>query len=173
MRPRLAASVALRIASGTSRALPWPKPTRPFWSPTTTSAAKPNLRPPFTTLATRLIWTKRSMNSPSRSSRSRPRPPSPSRAICLFHIQFVSCLVRRGADILCAARVRIYVRLALEFEPAFAGAFRQRLDTSVIHVGTAVEHDFAYSGPRRTLGKLLTDDLRRLHRCPALQAFPV
>jgi small subunit ribosomal protein S5 len=27
---RLAASVALRIASGTSRALPWPKPTRPF-----------------------------------------------------------------------------------------------------------------------------------------------
>jgi hypothetical protein len=30
----------LRIASGTSRALPWPKPTLPFWSPTTTSAAK-------------------------------------------------------------------------------------------------------------------------------------
>jgi hypothetical protein len=34
IRSRLADSVALRIASGTSRALPWPKPTRPFWSPT-------------------------------------------------------------------------------------------------------------------------------------------
>src|SRR5579864_7108884 len=70
-KARLAASVALRIASGTSRALPWPKPTRPFWSPTTTSAAKPKRRPPFTTLATRLIWTSLSTNSLSRSSRSR------------------------------------------------------------------------------------------------------
>ena len=40
MSPRLAASVALRIASGTSRALPWPKPTRPFSSPTTTERGK-------------------------------------------------------------------------------------------------------------------------------------
>src|SRR5215204_3821150 len=67
--PRFAASVALRIASGTSRALPWPKPTRPFWSPTMTSAAKPKRRPPFTTLATRLMWTSLSTNSLSRSSR--------------------------------------------------------------------------------------------------------
>src|SRR3954451_20781385 len=69
IRSRLADSVALRIASGTSRALPWPKPTRPFWSPTTTSAAKPKRRPPFTTLATRLMWTSLSTNSLSRSSR--------------------------------------------------------------------------------------------------------
>src|SRR4051812_46206094 len=33
MRPRLAASVALRIASRTSRALPWPKPTPPLVTP--------------------------------------------------------------------------------------------------------------------------------------------
>src|SRR5690606_37363487 len=66
---RLAISVALRIASGTSRALPWPKPTRPFWSPTTTSAAKPKRRPPLTTLATRLMWTSLSTISLSRSSR--------------------------------------------------------------------------------------------------------
>ena len=45
---RFASSVALRIASGTSRALPLPKPARPFWSPTTTSAAKPKFLPPFT-----------------------------------------------------------------------------------------------------------------------------
>ncbi len=60
---RRARSVALRIASGTSRALPAPKPTRPFWSPTTTRAAKAKRRPPFTTLATRLMVTSLSMMS--------------------------------------------------------------------------------------------------------------
>ena len=57
---RLACSVALRMASGTSRALPAPCPARPLPSPTTTSAVKLNLRPPLTTLATRLIVTTRS-----------------------------------------------------------------------------------------------------------------
>ena len=73
---RFAESVALRIASGTSRALPEPSPTRPFLSPTTTSAAKAKRRPPFTTLATRLIATSLSTSSsPSRSRRSpRSRP---------------------------------------------------------------------------------------------------
>ena len=45
----------LLIASGTSRALPWPKPTRPLPSPTTTSAAKPKRLPPFTVFDTRLM----------------------------------------------------------------------------------------------------------------------
>src|SRR5262249_38698116 len=53
----LARSTPLRIASGTSLALPRPNPTRPFWSPATTSALKLKRRPPFTTLATRLMWT--------------------------------------------------------------------------------------------------------------------
>jgi hypothetical protein len=53
----------LADASGTSLALPLPKPTRPFWSPTTTSAAKPKRLPPFTVLETRLIATRRSANS--------------------------------------------------------------------------------------------------------------
>ena len=85
----LAAAVALEIASGTSRALPWPKPARPLPSPTTTSAAKPKRLPPFTVLETRLMWTSFSISSspPSsspprprpRSSR-RPRPPPPSRS---------------------------------------------------------------------------------------------
>ena len=60
-----ACAEALRIASGTSRALFEPMPTRPCPSPTTTSAAKPNLRPPLTTLATRLIETSFSIRSSS------------------------------------------------------------------------------------------------------------
>src|SRR5829696_7764399 len=79
-----AAAVALLIASGTSRALPWPKPARPLPSPTTTSAAKPKRLPPFTVLETRLMWTSFSISSsppssspprPPRRSSRRPRPP--------------------------------------------------------------------------------------------------
>src|SRR3954468_1114283 len=58
-------SPPLRIASGTSFALPRPTPTLPLPSPTTTSAAKENRRPPFTTLATRLMLTTRSERSRS------------------------------------------------------------------------------------------------------------
>src|SRR5258708_23353804 len=67
----LASSTPLRIASGTSPALPRPKPTRPAPSPTTTSALKEKRRPPLTTLATRLTETMRSWRSllPPRSSR--------------------------------------------------------------------------------------------------------
>src|SRR5215470_9778623 len=59
----LAFSPPLRIASGTSLALPRPTPTCPLPSPTTTSAEKLNRRPPFTTLATRLMLTTRSLRS--------------------------------------------------------------------------------------------------------------
>ena len=48
-------STAFRIASGTSLAFPVPIPTKPWPSPTTTRTEKLNRRPPFTTLATRLI----------------------------------------------------------------------------------------------------------------------
>src|SRR4051812_41318982 len=82
-----AAAVALLIASGTSRAFPWPKPARPLPSPTTTSAAKPKRLPPFTVLETRLMCTSFSISSsppssspprpPRRSSRRPPRPPRP------------------------------------------------------------------------------------------------
>ena len=61
----LASSTPLRIASGTSAALPRPAPTLPFPSPTTTTAAKEKRRPPFTTLATRLIKTTFSYKSDS------------------------------------------------------------------------------------------------------------
>ncbi len=52
---RLAFCTALRIASGTSFAFPSPVPTCPLASPTTTTALKEKRRPPFTTLATRLM----------------------------------------------------------------------------------------------------------------------
>src|SRR3982750_1005634 len=58
-----ACSPPLRIASGTSFALPRPAPTCPWPSPTTTSAEKLKRRPPLTTLATRLMWTTRSFSS--------------------------------------------------------------------------------------------------------------
>src|SRR5438270_1065428 len=71
---RFATSIPLRIASVTSRALPIPAPTRPFMSPTTMSALNENLRPPFTTLATRLTRTTRSASS-ERSPLDWYRPP--------------------------------------------------------------------------------------------------
>src|SRR5687768_10404944 len=55
-------SLPFRIASGTSLALPRPTPTCPDSSPTTTRAEKLKRRPPFTTLATRLMWMTRSLS---------------------------------------------------------------------------------------------------------------
>src|SRR5699024_5870990 len=54
--------------SGTSPALPIPKPTVPFPSPTTTSAENLKIRPPFTVLETRLIATTRSFISIAEAS---------------------------------------------------------------------------------------------------------
>src|SRR5690606_1049137 len=126
----LASSVALRMASGTSRALPWPKPTRPRWSPTTTRAAKPKRRPPFTTLATRLMWTSLSTNSLSRSS---PRSRSLSRS------RRRPCSAMSVRPFLDMGRPRVSARS--EFQPALAGGVGQRLDAAMIDIGAAVEHD--------------------------------
>src|SRR5687768_11033429 len=51
------------MADGTSFALPMPKPTTPWPSPTTTSALKLRFLPPLTTLVTRLIETTVSLMS--------------------------------------------------------------------------------------------------------------
>src|SRR4051812_6203088 len=50
-------SIPFLIADGTSLALPTPKPTTPWPSPTTTSALKLRFLPPLTTFVTRLIDT--------------------------------------------------------------------------------------------------------------------
>ena len=68
----LAASMPFLIAEGTSFALPMPKPTTPWPSPTTTSALKLRFLPPLTTFVTRLIETTVSlMSSCDASMRSR------------------------------------------------------------------------------------------------------
>src|SRR3954467_14357351 len=51
------------IADGTSLALPTPKPTTPWPSPTTTRALKLRFLPPLTTFVTRLIETTVSLMS--------------------------------------------------------------------------------------------------------------
>src|SRR6185295_17740210 len=151
--PRLACSVALRIASGTSRALPAPWPTRPLPSPTTTRAAKPNRRPPFTTLATRLMLT--SFSTSSTSSRGRSLSRSRSRS-------------RRSFGPLAIVR-------PLELQAALAGGIGQGLDPTMEDIGAAVEHHGLHAGRGRPLRDQLADRLggldvgARLER--ALQAL--
>src|SRR6185312_7956934 len=110
---RLATSIPLRMASVTSRAFPIPAPTRPFMSPTTISALNENLRPPLTTLATRLTRTTRSAIS-DRSPRS-----------------------------LCGYRPPMFLDNALKLQPCFSRGVGQRLDPSVVQETAAVEHDGA------------------------------
>src|SRR5215472_8413676 len=137
MRPRRAASVALRIASGTSRALPWPKPTRPFRSPTTTRAAKPKRLPPFTTLATRLMLTSFSVNSVSSRSRD---------------CRSLSPRVRRSPWVRA-------MMTPLEIETALAGGIGQGFYPTVKKVGAAIEHDFFDPGCERSLRHQLADGI--------------
>src|SRR3989449_2771222 len=94
----LASSMALRIASGTSLALPSPKPTCPFWSPTTTSALKLKRRPPFTTFATRLMWTTFSFNSTPRASVMMRRGPPEERSAIGPFSELESALARSLGD---------------------------------------------------------------------------
>src|SRR5260221_4446860 len=99
-----------------------------------TSAAKPKRRPPFTTLATRLMLTSFSANSLSSRSRC---CPSPSR-------------LRRSPWVRA-------VRTSSEFEAALAGGVGQGLDPAMIEIGAAVEYDAL--DPRRlgALGDQLAD----------------
>src|SRR5262245_27079625 len=64
----LADSMPFLIADGTSFALPTPKPTTPWPSPTTTRALKLRFLPPFTTFVTRLIETTVSLISSCEAS---------------------------------------------------------------------------------------------------------
>mmetsp|Transcript_7982 Transcript_7982/g.9606 ORF Transcript_7982/g.9606 Transcript_7982/m.9606 type:complete len:202 (-) Transcript_7982:254-859(-) len=128
---RFASSVALRMASGTSRALPLPKPARPFWSPTTTSAANPKFLPPLTVLATRLIPTSLSTNSLCSSSRSRRRPrPLP----------------------LSSAMVTL-----LELQSALAGGICQGFHPAMEQITAAVEDHVFNSGFLSSLSNRFTD----------------
>src|SRR5262245_37347811 len=136
----LASSMPFRMASGTSFALPRPKPTLPLPSPTTTSALKLNRRPPFTTLATRLMCTTFSLSSTPRSS----------------------VMMRRGPEDRSWAMAPF-----LELQSAFARAFRDGPDATVVEEAVAIEHDLLdallEAAPRREQADLLRRaDVRRL-----------
>src|SRR5213594_1387624 len=136
---RRAASTALRTASLTSFAFPVAIPTRPWPSPTATSALNPKRRPPFTTLATRLIEiTFSTRPSPSRCRsppssrrgppRPRPRGPRPRRP----RPQTRPRLARLPA---------FPVRSPLKLQSTFPGAVGHRLHAPVVLIAGAVEHD--------------------------------
>src|SRR5262249_54068354 len=125
----------LRIASGTSFALPRPNPTRPLLSPTTTSALKLKRRPPFTTFATRLIWTTFSLSSTPRSSTMRRWLPPPICAIA---------------------------RVSSELEAALAGAVRHGAHAAVVQESVAVEDDLGDALLLAAAGDEQADLLRRL-----------
>src|SRR5271165_6579051 len=151
---RRACSVALRMASGTSRALPAPKPTRPFLSPTTTRAANPNRRPPFTTLATRLMLTSFSVNSLSSRSRDcRSLSPRPRRSPCVRVIE------------------RAMLNLS-EIETALTGGVGQGFDPAMKQISAPIEHDPLDTrrlGPR---GNERADGVRRRYVGAILEARP-
>src|SRR5262245_52654104 len=155
-------SLPLRIASGTSLALPSPTPTCPDSSPTTTSAEKLKRRPPFTTLATRLMWITRSF-SLSSSICSNAMRESPN--FC-EKLKFEPALARRvgeGAD---AAVVEVTV--AIEDDPIdFLGETNlgdQRADfLGGFGLVSLVERALQVLGERRDVGegaaRAVVDDL--------------
>src|SRR3984885_2714436 len=139
----LASSTPLAMAAGTSLALPYPTPTSPFPSPTTTSAVKLKRRPPWTTLATRLMATIFSryavprsaapLRRSSRRSRRSPPPPEP----------------RRAGGIRCSPSCCSWWRSQLQ--PAFPRTVRERGHAAVVGVAATVEHHRADAGRLRTL----------------------
>src|SRR6201993_3174603 len=136
---RRASSIAFCTAAGTSLDLPLPMPTRPSPSPTTVSAAKPRIRPPLTTLVTRLIEIIFSRN------------PSPRSSCCC---RFCCCRPAGFA-------MFDLVSPALELEPAFAGRFGQRLHAAVILESGTVEGDRVDARALGLGGDALADDRGR------------
>src|SRR5262245_38739232 len=115
----LASFTAFSTDGGTSLALPKPTPTCPRPSPTTTSAEKLKRRPPFTTVAQRLILTTCSVSSADRSPSSAPRrPPSCSRprpiVVCR---SFATRIPRLDLQTLGARSVGERLQPAVELEP--------------------------------------------------------
>src|SRR5271167_3790593 len=133
--------MALRMAMGTSRALPIPNPACPCWSPTTTRAEKLRFLPPLTTLVTRLMATTWSFKALALASMGR-RIESVSRNVCFD--------------------------IPLEFQPRFPRGLGQRLHAAVIAITAAVEHNFLdpFGAGARRHG--LAHDLGRGHVAAAL-----
>src|SRR5271154_4933899 len=126
-------SIPLRIACGTSLALPDPKPTTAAeGSPTTTSAANDIFLPPLTTFVTRLIETTWSFNWNEPAS---------------------SFFVTLG----------ILKSRFLELQSRLTRRIGHGFDPSVINVAPAIEYSFSNAFFFRQFGNLFADPLRRRH----------
>src|SRR5881409_3555924 len=134
-RSFLACSTALRIASGTSWALPRPTPTWPRPSPTTTSAVKEKRRPPLTTFATRLMDTTRSFSSSTLGSIL------VSATYCLLSFVRAAALPPQPSLLGEASEGAVEAPSESKGEAAGARGIRQRLHPAVILVTAAIEHD--------------------------------
>src|SRR5437868_7929822 len=125
MRFFLAASIPLRMACGTSFALPEPYPTMPAeGSPTTTSAANDMFLPPLTTLVTRLMATTWSF---------RFRLPA---SILFFVVTAIYFFLEDGTST---------VSTLLELQSCFSCCIRDCLHSSVINVAPTVEDDLGHA----------------------------
>src|SRR5512132_740045 len=109
-------------------------PTRPLPSPTTVSAANARIRPPFTTLVTRLIAIIFSLR------------PSPRSSCCCCR-----CCIRAMSD-LCR-----FVYAASELEAVLARRVSQRLHAAVIAEARAIERDRLDAERLRAFGNALAD----------------
>src|SRR5271166_666064 len=135
----------------------------PLPSPTTTSAVKLNLRPPCTTLATRLMVTTRSryavpFSGPaprrsSRRSRRSPPPLAPRRGVAAIRSSYsvvgrevsrrpLPCSSLWGSSLSSSS----CGDASLDGQPAFARAIGERGHPAVIRVAAAVKYRGADSG---------------------------
>src|SRR6266513_294082 len=123
MRLFFAASIPFLIADGTSFALPTPKPTTPWPSPTTTRALKLRFLPPLTTFVTRLIDTTVSLISNCEASTF-----ARLRFICAICLKLQTCFASSVGDRFHAAVIEEPVAIehhaldALLHEPLGDGA---------------------------------------------------
>ena len=113
----------LRIASNLA-GLAMAEATRAFWSPTTTTR-EAERRPTLTTLATRLMWTRLSTNSPPSRSVA-----APSFSVAC-HIPSFRWLCRQPG---CAG-----FKTSYKIEDRLRGRVGERLDPAVKEIGSAVE----------------------------------
>src|ERR1700675_2894021 len=161
MRFFFAASIPLRMACGTSFALPDPKPTTAAdGSPTTTSAANDMFLPPLTTFVTRLIETTWSFNW---------NEPASSFLVTLgilkshFHFRRRSSVAGRSEQV---RERQMTIDHRLELQSRLARRIRQRLHAAVINVAAAIEHDLGHALFLGQLGDLFSYRFRRSHVAP-------
>src|ERR1700730_17056802 len=134
----LADSIALRMACGTSLALPEPWPTTAAdGSPTTTSAANERFLPPLTTLVTRLMATTWSLS---------------------WYEPASSFLIIVG--ILDSRFLRTILDF-LELKSRFASSFRERLYAPMIEVAAAIKDNLGHAFGLSPLGDRLADHFGR------------